>query len=67
MGLCLGDTLLIIDLVIVLVRVFRIDALAEIDGLSVRVIADESDRLTVPVIVLLALDEPVIVGVDVVV
>ena len=67
MGLCLGDTLLIIDLVIVLVRVFRIDALAEIDGLSVRVIADESDRLTVPVIVLHALDEPVIVGVDVVV
>lgn len=50
-----------------LVRVFRIDALAEIDGLSVRVIADESDRLTVPVIVLDAIDKPVIVGVDVVV
>lgn len=50
-----------------LVRVFLIVAVLEIEGVTVRVIADESDGLTVPVIVLHALDEPVIVGVDVVV
>ena len=59
--------LLIIDLVIVLVPVFLIVAVLEIEGVTVRVIADESDGLTVPVIVLDAIDEPVIVVVDVVV
>ena len=59
--------LLIIDLVIVLVPVFLIVAVLEIDGVTVRVIADESDGLTVPVFVLHSFDEPVIVVVDVVV
>ena len=50
-----------------LVPVFLIVAVLEIEGVTVRVIADESDRLTVPVIVLDAIDEAVIVVVDVVV
>ena len=47
--------------------VFRIDAVLEIDGVSVRVKRDERDSVTVPVIVLHALEEPVILVVDVVV
>jgi hypothetical protein len=40
----------------VLVRVFLIVAVLEIEGVTVRVIADESDGLTVPVIVLHSFD-----------
>jgi len=62
-----GDTLFLIEFVSLLVAVFRIDAVLEIDGVSVRVKRDERDSVTVPVIVLHALEEPVILVVDVVV